>query len=120
MNYADKIKAKAIKWYKQKALEKLSSRVEFYQLKVGKSPRKVSVRQFSARWGTCQEDDSINFNWKLIIAPMSIIDYVVVHELCHLITDGHSKEFWSKLSAIIIDHEKRKEWLRINGATLTL
>ena len=80
----------------------------------------MKVRDFKARWGACWEDGTVVFNWKIIMAPMSIIDYIVVHELCHLVVKDHSKAFWSKLSAIIVDHKKRNEWLRKNGPQLTI
>jgi len=119
-NYSDKIRMKTIKWYRDKALEKIMTRIDYFKPKIGKTPKQVRIKQFKARWGTTQTDGSIDFNWMIIMAPMSIIDFVVVHELCHLVAQSHSKVFWSKLSAIIIDHEKRREWLRINGATLIL
>lgn len=115
-----KIREKVVEWYKIQAAKKLQERVDYLAPKIGKSPSNVKVREFKSRWGTCQDDDSIDFNWRIIMAPMSIIDYVIVHELSHLVTRDHSKNFWSKLSAIIVDHEKRKEWLRVNGPTLTL
>lgn len=118
--YSNKIRKKVISWYREHALVKLKERVEFYAPKVGKFPKEVRVKEFKARWGTTQDNGILDFNWKIILAPMSIIDFVVVHELCHLVTLRHSKEFWSKLSAIIVDHKERDEWLRINGATLTL
>lgn len=116
----EKIRREVIRWYKNRALEKIQSRVEFYAPKVGEWPIGIRVKDFRARWGTCQADGSIDFNWRIIMAPMSIIDYVVVHELCHLVAKNHSKVFWSRLSAILVDHEKRREWLRINGTQLTI
>ncbi len=116
----ERIREKAIGWYKKRAFEKIRSRIEFYAPKVGEWPTEIRVKDFKARWGTCQVDGSIDFNWRIVMAPMSIIDYVVVHELCHLIAKNHSKVYWSKLSAILVDHERRREWLRINGTQLTI
>lgn len=117
-DYSDTIRKKAVLWFKAKALVKLKERASIYTPKVGKRPTEIRVRKLKARWGTCQPDDSIDFNWKIILAPMHIIDYVVVHELCHLVIKDHSRKFLSKVSAILVDHEKRREWLKINGATL--
>lgn len=119
-SYEQEIKQRFITWYRQRAIVKLQERVAYYAPKVGLVPTAVHIRELQARWGTCQEDDSIDFNWKIIMAPMSIIDYVVVHELCHLVTRDHSKIFWSKFSTILVDYQQRKEWLRIHGPTLTL
>ncbi len=115
-----KLRSKVIEWYKVNASKKIQDRIKYLAPKVGKYPSRVKVREFKTRWGTCQDDDSLDFNWRIIMAPISIIDYVIVHELSHLLTKDHSKPFWSKLSTIIVDHDKRKEWLRINGSTLTL
>ena len=67
------------------------------------------------RWGSCSGKDDLNFNWKLIMAPMSIVDYIVVHELTHLKHSNHSQEFWQTIEAIIPDYEEKQEWLRVNG-----
>ncbi len=118
--YSENIKKLAIKWYKNQALKKIQNRVDIYAPKVGEYPTKIRIRNFKMRWGTCQENGTIDFNWRIIMAPMSIIDYVVVHELCHLVVKNHSKAYWRKVSAIIVDYKKRIEWLRINGAQLTI
>ncbi len=116
---SSRVRRHVVRWYREKALEKLSQRVTFYAAKVGKVPEDVRVRDFKSRWGSCQVDGALDFNWRIIMAPMSIVDYLVVHELVHLIHRGHSRRYWSRLSAILLDHKRRKDWLRINGATLS-
>lgn len=114
----ERIRQKAVEWYRSRALAKFSERVEFYAPKVGKHPKEIRVRDFKARWGSCQPDGTIDLNWKLVMAPMSAIDYVVVHELCHLVFRDHSRGFWNRMAAVMPDHGRRREWLRIHGAQL--
>ncbi|MCK4568464.1 MAG: M48 family metallopeptidase, partial [Candidatus Thorarchaeota archaeon] len=80
--------------------------------------KKIVVKNQMKRWGSCTKDDIVHLNWRIIMAPMSVVDYVVVHELIHVDIDKHSKEFWKSLRIIIPDYERRKEWLRINGPNL--
>ena len=72
------------------------------------------------RWGSCTPDGNIYLNWQILMAPMSIVDYVLVHELAHLKYLDHSPEYWRFVRSILPDYEQRKEWLRINGPTLLL
>ncbi len=70
--------------------------------------------------GKLHKQGNISLNWRIVLAPTSIIDYVVAHELCHLVHHNHSKEFWKLLQSIFPDYKERKEWLRVNGGLLTL
>jgi len=88
--------------------------------KVGVSYQEIKVKSLKQRWGSCTSKGIINFNWRIIITPISIVDYVVAHELCHLIHHDHSKEFWSLMQRVIPDYLDRKEWLRVNGAMLNI
>ena len=83
-------------------------------------PRSVSVEDFKSRWGSCSVEGDISFNWKIIMAPHGIIDYVVAHELCHMIEHNHSPAFWRHVERIIPDYRDRKDWLKENGAQLTV
>lgn len=105
-------------WYSSHAKRKLRSRVEMYADRVGVSFNNIRVKKLKSRWGSCTKEGNINFNWRIIMAPMSIVDYVVVHELCHLKYHNHSKDFWKLLGQMIPDYKERKEWLRVNGALL--
>lgn len=80
----------------------------------------VGVRDYRRQWGSCYRDRSVHFNWRIATAPMRIIDYVVVHELCHLRHHDHSKAFWKMLALCLPDYPERKEWLRVNGGLLSL
>ncbi|MDZ7860596.1 MAG: SprT family zinc-dependent metalloprotease [Candidatus Krumholzibacteriota bacterium] len=106
-------------WYKSHAKNKLRSRISMYSERVGVSCRNIKVKNLKSRWGSCSKAGNININWRIIMAPLSIVDYVIVHELCHLKYHNHSKEFWRLLGQILPDYLKRKEWLRVNGTLLT-
>ncbi|MFB6075512.1 MAG: M48 family metallopeptidase, partial [Candidatus Aenigmatarchaeota archaeon] len=67
---------------------------------------------------SCTKNKDLLYNWRVIMAPMSIVDYVVVHELCHLKEKNHTDKFWRMLKSVIPDYEDRKEWLRVNGPRL--
>ena len=105
-------------WYRSRALERIQEKVARYAKQIGESPAKVSVRNFKSRWGTCDRKGRLVFNWNIIKAPHTIIDYVVVHELCHLAHPNHSKEFWM----LVARHHKQfllaKSWLKLNGRDL--
>ena len=81
---------------------------------------KVKVLDLGYRWGSCTKEGNLNFNWKIAMAPLSIIDYVVAHELIHLKEHSHSERFWKELSKVMPDYAKRKEWLKANGVYLDL
>jgi predicted metal-dependent hydrolase len=83
-------------------------------------PSGAVVKEQKLRWGSCTSMGIINLNWRLFLAPMRIIDYVIVHELAHLRYHNHSKDFWNLVRSIIPDYEERKEWLRVNGPTLII
>ena len=85
---------------------------------MGVNPASAGVKGYKSRWGSCHSDGRVYFNWRIIVAPHSIVDYVVAHELCHLVHHDHSKKFWKLLGTIIPDYAERKEWLKVNGRGL--
>ncbi|MBT7912810.1 M48 family metallopeptidase [Candidatus Bathyarchaeota archaeon] len=105
-------------WYREHAGKKLAQRARMHAKRMGLKLGKVGVRDYRRQWGSCLQDGSILFNWKVILAPMRIIDYVVIHELCHLVHRDHSKEYWRLLSLYLPDYLESKEWLRVNGGLL--
>lgn len=102
-------------WYKDKAKEKLEERVKYYQDYFDTKPTKIIVKDQQKRWGSCTARQELLFNWRSIMAPSPVLDYIVVHELCHLIHKNHSKEFWQILKSVLPDYEDRKARLRDNG-----
>jgi len=107
-------------WYRQKAREKIEERLSYYLPKIPKKPNRIVVKEQKSRWGSCSSKGNLNFNWKIIMAPIDVLDYIVVHELCHLVFLNHSKEFWNMVAAILPDYKLRKEWLKRNGFRMNL
>ncbi len=109
-----------INWYKEKAYEKISERVEWYARKRGFKYNRINITNAQKRWGSCSSKGNLNFSWRLIMAPLPVIDYVVVHELVHLEEKNHSKLFWDKVKMLMPDYKKHKIWLKNNGYLLRL
>jgi predicted metal-dependent hydrolase len=87
------VQAAVVSWYRERALEKLQEKVDRYARIVGVSPSAVGIKTFRGRWGSCTTKGKLEFNWKAIMAPNRVVDYVVVHELCHLRHHDHSPAF---------------------------
>lgn len=107
-------------WYKKRADDKLKLQLCTYADSLNLQPTEIKVMDMDHRWGSCTPRGVIHLNWRLIMAPIPIIDYLVVHELCHLHIPGHSPSFWNMIGSIIADYEDRREWLRNNGPSLTV
>jgi hypothetical protein len=114
------IRQEMVKWYKDQARVKIEERVRIYQDKMGVCYNKITVKEQKKRWGSCSSKGNLNFNWRLIMAPVSVIDYIVVHELAHLVHPNHSTDFWELVKAIIPDYKERQEWLKVNGNCLSI
>jgi len=107
-------------WYREHALEKLREKVDRYAKVVRVASSSLGVKTFKGRWGSCSSKGHVQFNWKIIIAPNRIVDYVVVHELCHLHEHNHSPEYWKCVERVFPDYRECKEWLRLNGRGLEI
>ena len=106
------VKRALIEWYVEHAEEKIKERVNQFAPLIGKRPVSIRVKNQEKRWGSCSRRGIIRFNWKIVMAPISVMDYVIVHELCHLIYAHHSAEFWQKVQSVIPDYEKRRHLLK--------
>ncbi|NEZ47197.1 M48 family metallopeptidase [Clostridium niameyense] len=106
------------KFYKVKAYEILEQRTKYYGNKIGYLPNKITVKSQRTLWGSCSSKKNINYNYRLIMAPINIIDYIVVHELCHLKHMNHSKDFWNMVEGTIVNYKERRKWLKENGSKL--
>lgn len=107
-------------WYMTHGLSKIEQRVKLFAPRLGVHVSKIMIKDQQARWGSCTKNGTVNINWRILMAPMRIVDYVVVHELAHLIHADHSSEFWTVVGSVMPDYHARKEWLRVHGATLEL
>jgi predicted metal-dependent hydrolase len=109
-----------IKWYKSVADKKIKERCEWYSRLTGYKPLSIKITDAQRRWGSSGPKETVNFSWRLIMAPLEIIDYVIVHELVHLEQRDHSRLFWDKVKSILPDFKKRQKWLKDNGRTLNI
>jgi predicted metal-dependent hydrolase len=107
-------------WYIRNGQSRIKERIKIYCPRLGVTPAKFELKDQKMRWGSCTNEGAIYVNWRIVMAPMSVIDYVVVHELAHLIHPNHSADYWQVVRSIMPDYEQRKEWLRINGPKLQL
>ncbi len=116
----DKLKKLLVSWYRQKAEEHFQQRSQHFAADIGVAPSSIGVKTYKSRWGSCHHDGRIYYNWRLIMAPEWVIDYVVVHELCHLIHHNHSKLYWQTVEDIMPDYRQAKAWLKNDGLKLDL
>jgi predicted metal-dependent hydrolase len=122
LNHTAQQRAKAIftRWYKERAFEIISERVSLYAQRYNFNPKQVKITSAKTRWGSCSPSGTLNFTWRLIMAPLDVIDYVVVHELAHLRVKNHSRKFWNEVEEIYPGYKIKRKWLRENGEKLTL
>ena len=107
-------------WYRTSALSCLRDKTEHFEKLIGVKPSTVNVRKYKARWGSCSSSGAITYNFCIIMAPHDIVNYIVVHELCHLIEYNHSPRFWKLVGRFISSPIQCRQWLRYHGARLTL
>ena len=103
-----------------RALERIRARVEYYIPRIGRRPGRITIREQKTRWGSCSSKGNLNFNWKLIMAPPQVLDYVVIHELCHLYEFNHSPRFWALVETQMPDYGVWKKWLKTHRDDLYL
>jgi hypothetical protein len=106
------------RWYKAAALKIIGQRCQWYADATGYKPAAIKITEARKRWGSCGSRGTLNFSWRLIMAPLSVIDYVIVHELAHIGQLNHSPAFWDKVAGILPDYRKREKWLKENGCLL--
>jgi predicted metal-dependent hydrolase len=107
-------------WYKNRALEKIVERVKHYASITQLQYKSIKITNAKRRWGSCSAKGSLNISWRLIMARPDILDYVVVHELVHLVEMNHSRSFWNKVQKILPDYKRHRDWLKQNGDSLVL
>ena len=106
--------------YKEAARSYIPKRVAYYQTLTGGSYRRITIRDQKTRWGSCSSKGTLSFNWRLMLAPPAILDYVVVHELCHLNHMNHSPAFWQAVERVYPDYRNARKWLKDHGNELIL
>jgi predicted metal-dependent hydrolase len=108
------------RWYRRMAREAVAPRLDASAAALGVSYRSLRIANQRTRWGSCSTTGAMSFNWRLLLAPPEILDYVVWHEACHLVQMDHSPRFWSLLERHVPGYRAPRRWLREHGATLVL
>jgi predicted metal-dependent hydrolase len=102
------------RWYREEAFMLFTLRCKFYAGNMGVRYNSINLSSAKHRWGSCYSSGNLRFNWRLIMAPKDIIDYVVVHELAHLVEPNHSSRFWAVVDKVFQNHREAKTWLKDN------
>ena len=105
---------------KKRAQAAITERVEYYAPIVGVTYGNITIRSQKTRWGSCSASGNLNFNCLILLAPPQVLDYVVVHELCHRKQMNHSPKFWAEVERILPDYKSSVKWLKQNGRRLML
>jgi predicted metal-dependent hydrolase len=109
------------RWYRAQARREIAPRLERATQALGVARRTtLAIRNQRTRWGSCSSTGTMSFNWRLVLAPEPVLDYVVWHEACHLVVPNHSKRFWALVERHVPDYREPRRWLQRNGAALVL
>ncbi len=101
-------------WMKEEATRIITERVNRYANIMGVTPGMIKMSEAKARWGSCGTKNNLNFAWRLVMCPLYVIDYVVVHELSHITYKDHSSAFWTRVRTVYPKYEDSQEWLKVN------
>lgn len=107
-------------FYRNKGLARVTKRVTYYAPKLGVDYRTVRVMELQHHWASCSTKGDLNFHWRCLMAPLSVLDYIVVHELAHRLHRNHNAAFWDAVDKVLPDYQKQVSWLKHNGAGMTL
>ena len=107
-------------WYVRESTKILNTRTYEFAKKMKVEPSAITVKNYASKWGSCTASNKISYNWRIIMAPDCIVDYLIIHELCHIIEHNHSKNFWYQVGKYCEDFKKKRKWLRENGHKLVL
>ncbi len=117
---AEKIKDSFKLWYLEQFQKILKERVHLYSQRLGVKPGRITIREQKTRWGSCSSKGNLNFNWRLVMASPEVLDYVVIHELCHMKHMNHSNNFWALVQNICPRYKEYRKWLKDNGIKLSI
>lgn len=109
-----------LRWYLETGIGIITEKVNFYSEKIGVEYSRIDLKKVSSIWGSCSATNNLSFNRKLIMAPHAIVDYVVIHEVCHMVHRNHSSRFWALVSRFDPEFREHREWLRKNHQLLSI
>lgn len=116
----EEIKKALHMWYKLQAERVINERINYYKTFFTVEPSAIQVKEQKKRWGSCSSKRKLMFNWRIVMAPMDVLDYIVVHEMCHMVHMNHSSVYWALVKSIMPDYKEKQTWLKENGLMLTL
>ena len=116
----EELKIKLKKFYIKSFKKIVNKRVKLYQEELRVKAKSIEVNESISKWGACTSTKKITFNYRLVMAPMESIDYVVVHELCHILHMNHDRSFWRKIGSVLPDYKKRQAYLENYGSLMKL
>ncbi len=115
------LKERFLIWYRMQAKEILGSRVFHYGQLMDVWPKEITIKTHKSLWGSCNfRKQKIRLNWQIVMSPLEVIDYVIVHELCHLTVPNHSRSFWNSVEKILPNYKNQRSWLRMNQKEMML
>ncbi|NQZ60274.1 MAG: M48 family metallopeptidase [Lentisphaeraceae bacterium] len=121
LDYQSVDPAKAFEdFYRTKAKKLLKERIELYEGQMGLKSTGLKVMELQNRWASCSANGNLNFHWKCMMAPLTVLDYIVVHELAHITHPTHNEAFWNEVDKVLPDYHSRKNWLKQYGASMEL
>jgi predicted metal-dependent hydrolase len=101
-----------IAWYKKEAKDRLAERVDYYSNRFQLFPKGLKITSAKSRWGSCSRDNRLCISWRIMMAPLNVIDYILIHELVHIKEKNHSRKFWNCVASLLPDYKKDRRWLR--------
>ncbi len=107
-------------FYREQGRAVIGERARYFAPQLDVQPNEVRVMELQHRWASCSAKRNINFNWRCMMAPMAVLDYIVVHELAHLRYSKHTEAFWNEIDKVMPDYKERMGWLRLNGASMAI
>jgi predicted metal-dependent hydrolase len=116
----DRIQQALKRFYYQQCKALVEKSVQTHQSNFKLKPRSIRINDSKRTWGTCDSQRQLTFNWKLAMAPLTVIDYVVVHEMCHMVHLNHDRSFWRLVGKILPDYERRENWLTLSSWKMTV
>ncbi|MHA6261449.1 M48 family metallopeptidase [Sporosarcina sp. CAU 1771] len=114
------LKSNLKKFYFARCKIIIEERVKIYQAQLKVKPKVIEIVESKGKWGTCNTNKKVTFNYRLAMAPIEVIDYVVIHELCHLLHMNHDRSFWRRLGSIMPDYKEKEKYLERYGPSMTL
>jgi predicted metal-dependent hydrolase len=107
-------------FYREKGRRWIAERMDRYKRQMDVEPKSIRVMELGNRWASCSPKEQLNFHWKCMMAPARVLDYILIHELAHLLHPNHTSEFWREIEKLMPDYQERKAWQKANGARMDL